>query len=647
MRISKNKILSLLAMTLVTLSLYSCKSSKSVVKDEIFIPYAPDSNDQGNVRLQSVLNFKITTNEAKENVLTWTTPSTYIGRDFELYIYKISGDASIFTLPEPSNPYALSRLYYINKSFEPIKDVGVGTYIDQTYFNSNSYYTYYIYVKVGNDWSQKSMVTIFMEEETDSSQIPTPVNFWKNLTYNYGSKMAEGYVYSDNFATTIPTIGKPDSKCIFTDSGGYMYCADTGNNRVMIYKSDMLVACEGSDPDFYQLCLSIYQKYPYSAFGVIGQEDFTKNYPCGHPDNTLGRDRCLTSPRYLMIADGNLIVSDSGNNRVLVYGGLPEYGCYNIFDAMGNNTSRDCTPIKVVGKKSIFDTANYDLAVNGASSLSNPTGLNFKNGNLYIADTGNHRVVTVRNLFSDETYSCSDGTWLTDKCRFRNMLGQPNFNSKEKFSDKYYANDITYDLINKTLSDGGAFLRKHFANPTEIKFFGNGGNSLMVVSNEKFTDELASPTLNLKGRIATYSLDPIQGDNPICRVETWSGEACSADYFIGQTSSEILIELVNSSSYSDLSYALNDISIDFWRGQLVAVEKNSNQVRVWGTFGKSLQSTGNPPSYGVSNPEGAFDSTNNRHLPNLVGLSSITIPKNSNRMFIFDSGFGRLYEVSF
>lgn len=637
-----------LSLIVLTLAISSCVSQKGD-KDSLFVPNTPDSTDGSNTKLQSLINFKVAINEDRHHVISWVTPSTYLGRELEIFLYRIEGDASVFKLPDPTDPYVFAELYLVKKNILPIKDIAITSLVDDSYFEADTDYTYYGYVRVGKDWSKPVQFTIHVNQASDNSQIPLPSNFWSNLRYSYGDKTTESsYVYSENFGEGLSSIGKPSSKCVASNSGSYLYCLDTPRNRIMIYKSDMLVACDGmTDPDFYALCVSIYSSYPYSSFGVIGQESFETKFKCGESGNPLGMDRCLNEPRGISILDGNLVVSDSGNNRILIYNGLPKYGCYNFLDMLGTPSTKDCTPSRVIGKKNIFDSASYDLENDGVSSLNNPTGVASKNGNLYIADTGNNRVVVAKNYLVSESFECTASNWKTSKCRFFTVLGQPDFNTNEDFKTKYYLNEITYDFANKNLSDMGAFLNKHYANPTEIKFFGNQNNSMMIVSNENFSDQNTDPTLNLYGRIAVFNIDPLQGENPQCRPQTFSGSSCNADYFIGQTSTEILIELSPLANYSDLSYTLKDVSVDFWRNTLIGVDKQSNQVKVWNDFNESKKTTGNPPTYSVSNPNGSFDNLNNRFLPALVGLSSITVPQNTNRLLIFDSGYGRLYDVSF
>ena len=146
-----------------------------------------------------------------------------------------------------------------------------------------------------------------------------------------------------------------------------IYIADTGNNRVLGYRyATQLVA--GSKADL-----------------VIGQLDFYSNQAQG-PSN--GRSTGLSSPTGLAVDHaGNLYVADTGNNRVL---------CFPQPFAPANSNQ---FPSLVIGQKTLT-TNTVNLNGLGASTLATNgsglgrTGIAFDpSGNLWVADTGNNRVL--------------------------------------------------------------------------------------------------------------------------------------------------------------------------------------------------------------------------------------------------------------
>lgn len=115
-----------------------------------------------------------------------------------------------------------------------------------------------------------------------------------------------------------------------------------------------------------------------TADAVYGQPDLDSNTP-----NNGGLNSGLNLPIDLVIdGAGNLIVADSGNNRVLVF-----------FDA-----ANDAAPDLVFGQLGSFSTAdpNHGLGIfaTDADGLFGPTGVAIDFAcNLYVADTNNSRVL--------------------------------------------------------------------------------------------------------------------------------------------------------------------------------------------------------------------------------------------------------------
>ncbi|HZP13211.1 MAG TPA: hypothetical protein VFB36_12405, partial [Nevskiaceae bacterium] len=83
---------------------------------------------------------------------------------------------------------------------------------------------------------------------------------------------------------------------IATD-GEHFYIADYGNNRILGWNT--IPSGPSVEPDF-----------------VIGQPDFTGNQPGTS-------STALALPSSVQIANGKLVVADSGNNRVLIWNSLP------------------------------------------------------------------------------------------------------------------------------------------------------------------------------------------------------------------------------------------------------------------------------------------------------------------------------------
>ena len=169
----------------------------------------------------------------------------------------------------------------------------------------------------------------------------------------------------NDFQAAVAAIGQPDLVSGAPDAGGTtgplgmnqpygapangsLYIADPGNHRVLGF--NRIPASSGVDADF-----------------VLGQADFTSNQP--------GTSELkLTLPVTTFVAGQRLLVSDSGNSRILVWNSLPSAG----------------TPADVV-----IGQQNFLSKGPGTSdrSLSEPANIFVAGGRLFVSDFFNNRVM--------------------------------------------------------------------------------------------------------------------------------------------------------------------------------------------------------------------------------------------------------------
>ncbi len=151
-----------------------------------------------------------------------------------------------------------------------------------------------------------------------------------------------------------------------------LYVADSGNNRVLAFKSASAVA--GGKADL-----------------VIGQQDMQSTLPQGAPNGTFTTG--LSSPTGVAVdATGNVYVADAGNNRILR------------FPAPFSQTSAPVQPDLVIGQKT-FSSGNAGNAgagsVCGSKTLFLASGASAfvaglavdSSGNLWASDPLNYRVL--------------------------------------------------------------------------------------------------------------------------------------------------------------------------------------------------------------------------------------------------------------
>jgi len=190
------------------------------------------------------------------------------------------------------------------------------------------------------------------------------------LRYTSGSKSAVRVWGQSNFSANGPNqvkatgMSAPSRIAVdYSQSPYALYVADTGNHRVLVWKN--AVGFRNGDP----------------ADLVIGQPDFHTGIANVDTRGSLTpSSTSLSSPMGIAVQPGTgaLFVADSGNNRVLRF---PRPV------AQAGRITADA----VIGQ---VDFASSVSAVVSASSLRNPRGVAFgPDGDLFVADTGNNRVL--------------------------------------------------------------------------------------------------------------------------------------------------------------------------------------------------------------------------------------------------------------
>lgn len=186
-------------------------------------------------------------------------------------------------------------------------------------------------------------------------QIPDPNN--AGLSISYAPNLVEGREFYAPQSVALDTGATPP----------ILYVADTANNRVLAWR-DAQAATGAAQADL-----------------VIGQPDFISTR-ADYPTLRTG----LESPSALAVdANGNLYVLDAGNNRILR------------FPRPFDDTANPKTPDAVIGQPDFNSsganpggiTAN-GLRIRDSNSTALPCALlmDFA-GNLWVTDTGNHRVL--------------------------------------------------------------------------------------------------------------------------------------------------------------------------------------------------------------------------------------------------------------
>ncbi|MFH1223163.1 MAG: NHL repeat-containing protein [Pseudomonadota bacterium] len=160
-----------------------------------------------------------------------------------------------------------------------------------------------------------------------------------------------------NKGEEVPSYNTMNSPYSVYSDGTSLYIADTGNNRVLIYKE--MPTMNG-----------------WHANVVIGQDNFKLN-----DANKGGKVSAssLNKPTSVFVNNGKLFVSDTLNNRVLIYS-----------DINADNIAAD----GVIGQTAFTSSVvNSPSGIPNPGSLSSPHGLCIDKDIIYIADKNNNRVL--------------------------------------------------------------------------------------------------------------------------------------------------------------------------------------------------------------------------------------------------------------
>lgn len=183
--------------------------------------------------------------------------------------------------------------------------------------------------------------------------------------FELGQGDATGTDFTDNTTNGGSNgLANPSKVSVGSYNGAsYLVVADTANNRVLIWDSLPTTNAQ--------------------ATYVIGQSDFDGDSP--NQGNAAPTAATLSNPTSAMIANGKLFVADQNNNRVLIYNMSALATGMSAQYVMGQSGFTTATSgIDTYSSTSL----SYTMAMNQPSDLWTDG-----RGNLFIADGGNHRVL--------------------------------------------------------------------------------------------------------------------------------------------------------------------------------------------------------------------------------------------------------------
>lgn len=221
----------------------------------------------------------------------------------------------------------------------------------------------------------------------------------------------------ENFSTpVVPSAIEmfgPRGACLVSESGP-LWVADTGHHRLLGWQ----IPTQDSQP----------------ADWVIGQADFSQE---GQNARTTPGKTTLNVPTGICVCGEGLAVADAWNHRVLIWNKVPE----------DSNVPADL----VLGQANFRDNqSNRGKQTPTATSLNWCYGVFYHQGKLFVADTGNRRVL-VWNQLPSENGQPADL-----------VLGQPDMISRDEnggsnpsASSMRWCHDMTFWGENLVVTDAG------------------------------------------------------------------------------------------------------------------------------------------------------------------------------------------------
>lgn len=651
-----------LILCLFIFNLASCSPSQEDAL-KTFDPRIPGGIIGGEASVFSVSNATLNTSVAGQITITWNNPALYLFTAYTIHVIKRACDQTSASCTVDPPVHGAPSVFEIYSG-------QADSYIDTNSIYEGQPYTYWIFVEKNNVFDSGTKIGASTGITTPSITLNNPSNFWHTTGIGIGSMNVVGSPFSAwTLGPGITSIADPinvKGKIARVKNGALLYVADTDNNRVVVYARSAALACESiSDKlsDEYAICVSSNATEPYAPVNVIGQPSQASNKTCAqhNADATIhysstrfvpldGADpvysKCLTGPTAVWADGNNLLIADTGNNRIVVHKDLPGKIACDRNMIIGQTTVDNCAADFVIGKKDFKDMTNYSLATDGIASLNRPNDMVTKDGHLYILDAGNNRVVKVKYYANTSYFNCSSSNWKQALCRFSGLLGQASYDENKSLSSELLATNIT--LSGDTLSNP-SFLQKYFENPTSMILTADGRLAISTFENYSGVDSGTGRIMELKSRIMLFPIAILE-ENPslYCNSASFIGSGCNASGIIGQSvASKLPVWASGSGSYeTGVSYGLDYVSGMVMSGNsLIAVQPSGNKLKFWPELSATV-ALGYPYSYNVIDPDGAVNPTNTSlALPDFVSLSSIVFDSISRRFFVMDSGDGIIHEV--
>jgi len=403
--------------------------------------------------------------------------------------------------------------------------------------------------------------------------------------------------------TTANTLFGPTG--VFYD-GSKLFITDNNNNRVLIYNS-------------------IPTSNNASADVVIGQPNMTADD--ANQGGAVGANT-LKFPNHVYSDGTKLFISDSNNNRVLIYNTIPT----------ADNASADL----VIGQPDLTSDDPSCPFSFSAQTICNPNSISSDGTKLFITDAGANRVL-IYNTIPVVNHASADV-----------VIGQANMTSGDANRGGSVGANTLYYPRNAFYEGGKLFISDHYNHRVliynTIPVTDNASADVVVGQPNMTSDGVnqgGSPGANTLARPSFAFSDGTKlfvADNFNSRVLIYStipvANNTSADVVVGQKYFTVSDQNQGGGSILTDGSATSYVADTFYDGsKYFVVDKGFNRVLVYNSLPVAHGATadvviGQPDMYSIDANQGTTTSANTLNQPT-------SVYSDGTKLFIVDSGNNR------
>lgn len=413
--------------------------------------------------------------------------------------------------------------------------------------------------------------------------------------------LGQTWFFSNSAGVSSTAMNQPQS--IHFGDNGYMYVADTNNNRILVWTSEITMSAQ-------------------AANFVVGQTSFTASSGGVSPSKML-------EPVGVGAGGGMLLVADTKNNRIASYP----------MDISGNGQSANF----VLGQLATGDVVDFY-----GDTLNNPQdkGMNTPYGiaidsvqhRLFVSDTNNNRVMifnlNAANLLTDYTADYVLG-------QSSSSVTAPNRGGAASAATLNGPTGLFYDQTRQRLYISDTGNNRVLVYTSSINTDGQAANIVLgqsdfVTTNAAATRSLFSAPEGLAVQPSTGALAVVDRGNN--RVLTWSSAPTSngqqASYVLGQSS-------FTSSSFGTSSRALRTprgASYSGTTGTLYVADSGNNRVLAWTS---AITSNNQAANRVLGQPNMTSATTEAPSAVTMKQPTSVHISSTSEVLYVVDGGNNR------